>query len=170
MYINRHILPYLHRMKKQFIVLLITGSRQVGKSTLLKETLLPDYGYVTLDDFTELGLAQKDPALFFKNHPLPVIVDEVQRAPDLFLQIKLLADGTKNKGQLILTATQSYRLLSKGADSLAGCICIINITSLSLRDKYEIDFNTKILPTSEYIESRPPKIKPDKNYWNTIGR
>lgn len=53
-------------MKKQFRVLLITGSRQVGKSTLLKEKLLPDYGYVTLDDFTELGLAQKDPALFFK--------------------------------------------------------------------------------------------------------
>lgn len=93
MYINRHILPYLHRMKKQFRVLLIIGSRQVGKSTLLKEKLLPDYGYVTLDDFTELGLAQKDPALFFKNHPLPVIVDEVQRVPDLFLQIKLLAAG-----------------------------------------------------------------------------
>ena len=51
-------------MKKQFRVLLITGSRQVGKSTLLKEKLLPDYGYVTLDDFTELGLTQKDPALF----------------------------------------------------------------------------------------------------------
>ena len=103
MYINRHILPYLHRMKKQFRVLLITGSRQVGKSTLLKEKLLPDYEYVTLDDFTELGLAQKDPALFFKNHPLPVIVDEVQCAPNLFLQIKLLADNSEEKGKIILT-------------------------------------------------------------------
>ena len=147
-------------MKKQFRVLLITGSRQVGKSTLLKEKLLPDYGCVTLDDFTELGLAQKDPALFFKNHPLPVIVDEVQRAPDLFLQIKLLADSTKNKGQIILTGSQSYRLLSKAADSLAGRVCIINMTSLSLREKYKIDFNTEFLPTSEYIESRKQKIKP----------
>src|SRR5574344_1095718 len=170
MYINRHILPYLHRMKKQFRVLLITGSRQVGKSTLLKEKLLPDYEYVTLDDFTELGLAQKDPALFFKNHPLPVIVDEVQRAPDLFLQIKLLADGTKNKGQLILTGSQSYRLLSKAADSLAGRVCIINMTSLSLREKYKIDFNTEFLPTSEYIKSRKQKIKPYKNLWNHIWR
>ena len=170
MYINRHILPYLNRMKKQFRVLLITGSRQVGKSTLLKEKLLPDYGYVTLDDFTELGLAQKDPALFFKNHPLPVIVDEVQRAPDLFLQIKLLADGTKNKGQIILTGSQSYRLLSKAADSLAGRVCIINMTSLSLREKYKIDFNTEFLPTSEYIESRKQKIKPYKNLWNHIWR
>lgn len=66
MYINRHILPYLHRMKKQFRVLLITGSRQVGKSTLLKEKLLPDYGYVTLDDFTELGLAQKRSSSVFQ--------------------------------------------------------------------------------------------------------
>ena len=85
MYINRHILPFVSRMKNQFRVLLITGSRQVGKSTLLKEKLLPEYEYVTLDDFTELSLAQNDPTLFLKNHPLPVIIDEVQRAPDLFL-------------------------------------------------------------------------------------
>ena len=101
MYINRHILPYLSKMKNQFRVLLVTGSRQVGKSTLLKENLLPDYEYVTLDYFAELELAQKDPALFFKNHPLPVIVDEAQCAPDLFLQIKLFADKTKSKGQNI---------------------------------------------------------------------
>ena len=84
-------------MKNQFRVLLITGSRQVGKSTLLKEKLLPEYEYVTLDDFTELSLAQNDPALFFKNHPLPVIIDEVQRAPDLFLQIKLLLTAERKR-------------------------------------------------------------------------
>lgn len=63
MYINRHILPYVSRMKNQFRVLLITGSRQVGKSTLLKEKLLPEYEYVTLDEFTELSLAQNDTVL-----------------------------------------------------------------------------------------------------------
>ena len=102
MYINRHILPYLSRMKNQFRVLLITGSRQVGKSTLLKEKLLPEYEYVTLDDLTELSLAQNDPALFFKNHPLPVIVDEVQRTPDLFLQISSLLTIQKKKDKLFL--------------------------------------------------------------------
>ena len=76
MYINRHILPYLSRMKKQFRVLLVTGSRKVGKSTLLKENLLP------------------------------VVVDEAQRAPDLFLQIKLFADKTKSKGQIIFPSCQ----------------------------------------------------------------
>ena len=170
MYINRHILPYISRMKNQFRVLLITGSRQVGKSTLLKEKLLPEYEYVTLDNFTELSLAQNDTALFFKNHPLPVIIDEVQRAPDLFLQIKLLADNSKEKGQIILTDSQSYRLLSKAADSLAGRVCIINMTSLSLREKFSIDFNREFLPTADYIESRKKSIIPYDNLWNHIWR
>ena len=170
MYINRHILPYVSRMKNQFRVLLITGSRQVGKSTLLKEKLLPEYEYVTLDDFTELSLAQNDTALFFKNHPLPVIIDEVQRAPDLFLQIKLLADNSKEKGQIILTGSQSYRLLSKAADSLAGRVCIINMASLSLREKFSIDFNREFLPTADYIESRKKSIIPYDNLWNHIWR
>ena len=157
-------------MKNQFRVLLITGSRQVGKSTLLKEKLLPEYEYVTLDNFTELSLAQNDTALFFKNHPLPVIIDEVQRAPDLFLQIKLLADNSKEKGQIILTGSQSYRLLSKAADSLAGRVCIINMTSLSLREKFSIDFNREFLPTADYIESRKKSIIPYDNLWNHIWR
>ena len=170
MYINRHILPYVSRMKNQFRVLLITGSRQVGKSTLLKEKLLPEYEYVTLDDFTELSLAQNDPALFFKNHPLPVIIDEVQRAPDLFLQIKLLADNSKERGQIILTGSQSYRLLSKAADSLAGRVCIINLAALSLREKFSIDFNTEFLPTADYIERRKKSLITYDNLWNHIWR
>lgn len=125
---------------------------------------------MTLDDFTELSLAQNDTALFFKNHPLPVIIDEVQRAPDLFLQIKLLADNSKEKGQIILTASQSYRLLSKAADSLAGRVCIINMASLSLREKFSIDFNREFLPTADYIESRKKSIIPYDNLWNHIWR
>lgn len=170
MYINRHILPYLERMKKQFRVLLITGSRQVGKSTLLKNKLLPEYDYVTLDDFSDLSIAQKDAALFFKNHPLPVIVDEVQRAPNLFLQIKLLADNSEEKGKIILTGSQSYKLLSNASDSLAGRVCIINMSSLSLREKYGIDFNTEFLPTEEYISKRKKYVKTYANLWNHIWR
>ena len=157
-------------MKKQFRVLLVTGSRQVGKSTLLKNKLLPEYDYVTLDDFSDLSIAQKDAALFFKNHPLPVIVDEVQRAPNLFLQIKLLADNSEEKGKIILTGSQSYKLLSNAADSLAGRVCIINMSSLSLREKYGIDFNTEFLPTEEYISKRKKSVKTYANLWNHIWR
>ena len=65
-----------------------------------------------------INLAEGEASLFFKNHPLSVIIDEVQRAPDLFLQIILLAYNSKEKGQIILTGSQSYRLLSKAADSM----------------------------------------------------
>ena len=157
-------------MKNQFRVLLITGSRQVGKSTLLKEKYLSEYEYVTLDDFSELSLAQSDSALFFKNHPIPIIIDEVQRAPDLFLQIKLIADNQTEKGKIILTGSQSHKLLSKAADSLAGRVCLINMASLSLREKYNIDFNTEFLPTTEYFLERKKIIKPYENLWHHIWR
>ena len=157
-------------MKNQFRVLLITGSRQVGKSTLLKEKYLSEYEYVTLDDFSELSLAQSDSALFFKNHPIPIIIDEVQRAPDLFLQIKLIADNQTEKGKIILTGSQSHKLLSKAADSLAGRVCLINMASLSLREKYNIDFNTEFLPTTEYFLDRKKFIKPYENLWYHIWR
>ena len=170
MFINRHIISYIHRMKNQFRVLLITGSRQVGKSTLLKEKYLSEYEYVTLDDFSELSLAQSDSALFFKNHPIPIIIDEVQRAPDLFLQIKLIADNQTEKGKIILTGSQSHKLLSKAADSLAGRVCLINMASLSLREKYNIDFNTEFLPTTEYFLERKKIIKPYENLWHHIWR
>ena len=157
-------------MKNQFRVLLITGSRQVGKSTLLKEKYLSEYEYVTLDDFSELSLAQSDSALFFKNHPIPIIIDEVQRAPDLFLQIKLIADNQTEKGKIILTGSQSHKLLSKAADSLAGRVCLINMASLSLREKYNIDCNTEFLPTTEYFLDRKKFIKPYENLWHHIWR
>ena len=157
-------------MKNQFRVLLITGSRQVGKSTLLKEKYPSEYEYVTLDDFLELSLAQSDSALFFKNHPIPIIIDEVQRAPDLFLQIKLIADNQTEKGKIILTGSQSHKLLSKAADSLAGRVCLINMASLSLREKYNIDFNTEFLPTTEYFLERKKIIKPYENLWHHIWR
>ena len=81
MYFKRHITDTLKKMLVQFKVVLLTGPRQVGKSTLLKNELI-NYEYVTLDDMQELELARTDPALFFMNHKLPLIIDEVQYAPE----------------------------------------------------------------------------------------
>lgn len=170
MYIHRHIIDYAKRMTSQFKVLLIIGSRQVGKSTFIKEEFLSDYEYVVLDDFLELGMAQKDPALFFKNHPFPVIVDEVQRAPNLFLQIKLLVDRSPEKGKVILTGSQGYKLLKEAADSLAGRVCLINMSSLSMREKLAINFNQEFLPTEEYINERKNFLKPYESLWTHIWR
>ncbi len=170
MYIERHITDYIQRMRKQFKVLLIMGSRQVGKSTLLREKFISEYGYILLDDYMELDLAQRDPALFFKNHPLPVIVDEIQRAPSLFLQLKYLADRSSDKGKAILTGSQSYKLLSKASDSLAGRMCLIKISSLSMRERLDIDFKEAFLPTADYIDKRSKNIREYSALWTQIVR
>jgi len=170
MYLNRHIFSYVSRMIDQFKVVLITGSRQVGKTTMLKEMLGDKYDYVVLDDFMELELAKKEPALFFKNHRLPLIVDEAQRAPELFLQLKYIVDKTDDKGDAILTGSQSYRLLSNVSDSLAGRICIIEMASLSLREKSLVDFNLPFLPDSNYIDKRKELLSHIDDIWHHIQR
>lgn len=170
MYLERHIYSYMGRMLKQFKILLLTGPRQVGKSTMLKEKFLPAYDYAVLDDYSELDIAKKDPGLFLKNHKLPLIIDEVQRAGELFLQLKYLADQTSEKGKIILTGSQSYRLLKQAADSLAGRICIIDMSSLSMREKFKIDFNLPFLPQAAYIEDRSKYIKQYEDLWKHIQR
>jgi len=170
MYLNRHILPYINRMQKQYKIIMLTGSRQVGKSTLLKENFLKDYDYSVLDDYSELDLATQDPGLYLKNHKLPLIIDEVQRAPELFLQLKYISDKSEEKGKLILTGSQTYNLLRKTRESLAGRVCIIDMCSLSLREKSNVDFNKAFRPDLEYVESRALKIKSYHNLWESIHR
>lgn len=170
MYLERHIFSYIERMLGQFKIILITGSRQVGKSTMLKENLLSEYDYAVLDDFSELDLAKNDPALFIKNHKIPLIIDEVQRAPELFLQLKYIADQSADKGKIVLTGSQSYKLLKSASDSLAGRVCLIDMSSLSMREKCQLDFNDAFLATSEYLEARSQKLKPYEDLWKHIQR
>lgn len=168
MFIKRHILNYVQKTTEQFKVILITGSRQVGKSTLINKEFSNKYNCVVLDDYNELELAKKDMPLFFKNHPLPVFVDEVQRVPELFLQIKYLVDKSDRKGEVILSVSQSYHLLKSTSDSLAGRVCIIDMTAFSMREIDNIDFFEAFIPTEKYIENRTNHIKPYKNLWKRI--
>lgn len=170
MYLERHIFSFVERMMEQFKVILITGSRQVGKSTMLKEKLLPKYDYVVLDDFFELDLAKNDPSLFIKNHKIPLIVDEVQRVPELFLQLKYIVDQSQDKGKIILTGSQSYKLLKNVSDSLVGRVCIVDMSSLSMREKFLLNFNSPFLPVEEYIESRHLELKKYDDLWKHIQR
>ena len=169
-YIPRSIEGYIKEIISQFKVLLITGARQVGKTTMLKKCLGNDYEYVVLDDINELEQAQKDPALFFKSHNFPILIDEVQLAPQLFRQIKLLVDKSEKKGLVCLTGSQTFRLIQNAGESLAGRICIIDMSGLSLRELYNIKFQSSFIPTSEYIKKREKKIIPYENIWQKIQR
>ncbi len=169
MYIKRHIVRTLRQMLSQFKVVLLTGPRQVGKSTLL-QTELCDFEYVTLDDMTELELARSDPEIFFKNHQLPLIIDEVQYAPELFRYIKLLLDKSSARGQLCLTGSQTYSLMQDVSESLAGRIGVLELQGLSTRERLEIDFTDRFIPDSTYISSRGQQVKSCDDIWAWIFR
>ena len=166
-YIQRHAKQTLMKMLSQFKVVLVTGPRQVGKSTLLQNEL-KNFEYVTLDDMAELEQARSDPALFFKNHSLPVVIDEVQYAPELFRYIKFLVDKSDAKGQICLTGSQTYSLMQNVSESLAGRIGILELQGLSLREKQKVNFFEPFVPDSDYIQNRLENLVQYNDIWNDI--
>ena len=168
-YIKRHIAETLAKMLSQFKVVLVTGPRQVGKSTLLKNEL-KDFEYVSLDDMAELELARNDPALFFRNHDFPLVIDEVQYAPELFRQIKLIVDRSDNRGQLCLTGSQTYSLMQNVSESLAGRIGILELQGLSFREKHGIQFYEPFVPDDGYVNRRAASCAPYGDIWQDIHR
>ncbi|MDR1781382.1 MAG: ATP-binding protein [Bacilli bacterium] len=136
-YINRFIERKIEVANDSFKVVMLTGARQVGKSTVLKHLAQKENinrNYVTLDDPNALYLAINDPELFFQQYPLPLIIGEIQYAPEIFSYIKFLIDKNDNNGQIWITGSQNYNMLRNVQESLAGRIAILNLHSLSLRE------------------------------------
>jgi uncharacterized protein len=123
------------RVAGSFPVLLVTGPRQVGKTTLLVNCAEPGRGYVSLDDLEQRDLARNDPALFLQVHPPPVTIDEVQYAPQLFSSIKMAVDRTGQPGMFWLTGSQKFHLMKGISESLAGRMAIIDMLGLSQAER-----------------------------------
>lgn len=138
-YIPRELERKFIKMNKAFKAILVTGARQVGKTTMLKH-LAKDEGrvYVNMDDSRNRELARTDPRLFFQIYQPPVLIDEVQKAPELFECIKQLCDESEETGLFWLTGSESRKLLKEAGDSLAGRICILRMYSLSWKEKQGI--------------------------------
>lgn len=134
MYIEREIEAKLTSYLNQFKAVLVTGTRQAGKTTLLKHVLGDDYGYATLDDMNTLDLAVNDPKAFLNEGVLPIVIDEVQQAPDLFRQTKLVVDAIESYGSVVLTGSQTYHLMQGVSESLAGRVGILELPTLSLHE------------------------------------
>lgn len=169
-YIVRSITENLKNMLKQFKVILLTGPRQAGKSTLLKNIFGDEYTYISLDEINAFSLAKNEPELFFKSNPGKLIIDEVQYAPELFRTIKYIADNSEESGQFILTGSQKYSLMKNISESLAGRICILELQGLSMREKKHITFSKEFLPSEEYCNERKKQIKRYENLWEEIHR
>lgn len=149
MYIARHIEKTVARISKKKPVLIITGARQVGKTTMLKQ--LYALNYVTMNTAAIRQSAKESPSVFFDCNKLPIIVDEIQKAPELFEYIKDIADSRKIYGQFYLTGSQSFKLMKNVTESLAGRAGIIQMMGLSLRELNGADYYEPFKPTAEHI-------------------
>jgi len=136
-------------------VVLITGPRQVGKSTVFERVKEENRRYITLDDLQIRTLAQNDPALFLQTYEPPLLIDEVQYAPQLFPYIKMIVDRQKQKGMFWLTGSQPFQLMEKVSESLAGRVGILELQGLSQAEKNQTE-GLPFLPASLKSDSRKP--------------
>lgn len=134
MYKRRYLESQIIKLSRTFPVLLITGARQVGKTTLLRHinaNFRPRHNYVTLDEFDLRFLAKNDPGLFLQQYPPPLIIDEIQYAPQLFGYVKAEVDRRQKMGSYWLTGSQQFHLMKNVSESLAGRIGIVQLLGIS---------------------------------------
>lgn len=158
MYHNRTIEKILKQSSNFFPVILVTGPRQVGKTTVLQSIAKKDFNYVTLDDLDERTLAQAEPELFLQKHPAPLIIDEVQYAPELFSQIKIEVDKAQKSGMYWLTGSQKFHLMQHVTESLAGRIAVLDLLGLS-QSEIASNSNTSVpfCPKDEWLSQAEQK-------------
>ena len=131
-YISRNLEAVVMQVTREFPAVLVTGPRQVGKTTMLQKLMEgTDRKYVSLDDLNERSLAKNDPELFLQAHKPPVLIDEVQYAPELFPYIKIYAESHHEPGAFWLTGSQIFQMMRGVQESLAGRAAVLSMTSLA---------------------------------------
>lgn len=153
-YIPRHIEQIIQRAAQSFPVVMITGARQVGKTTVLRN-LFPHFPYLTLDDPLMLTIAREQPKSFLASFSPPLILDEVQYAPALFPVLKLTVDDTKISGQFLLSGSQQFHLMKHVSETLPGRIAVLTLLGLSMREIRGSSNSLPFLPSDAYFASLP---------------
>jgi predicted AAA+ superfamily ATPase len=142
-----------------FKVVLLTGPRQVGKTTLLQEMQKQSRSYVTLDDLNMRLAAQQDPASFLDRLELPVLIDEVQYAPNLFPYIKMAVDKAKQNGLFWLTGSQQFDMMKNVTESLAGRVALLHLQGIALAEEQGRAHDPPFLPDLAVLKSRQKSAK-----------
>ena len=153
MYIPRHAEPAVAQLSNMFGAVLVAGPRQVGKTTMLKK-IKTGISYATMDDLLMLASAREESGTFFKDNPPPVFIDEIQKAPELFPQIKMILDRDHKKGQFFMCGSHQFKMMKNVSESLAGRIGLLTLLGFSLREMYHVDFDLPFLPTDDYFSER----------------
>ncbi|MDR0671902.1 MAG: AAA family ATPase [Oscillospiraceae bacterium] len=176
MYVRRHAENAVRRLAQQFGAVLVTGARQVGKTTMLHE-VTQGIHYVTLDDPVQLSAAKGASGSFLRDNLPPIVIDEVQYAPELFPHIKMSIDKSHAKGQFYLTwvapathnqnscfllplrgnkvlsGSQQFQMMENVTESLAGRLGVVNLPGLSLREQCGSDNTMPFLSAEEYYDA-----------------
>lgn len=159
-YISRNLEKVVSEVTKEYPVVLVTGPRQVGKTTMLQKLMEnTNRGYVTLDDLNERNIAKNDPELFLQLHKPPVLIDEVQYAPELFTYIKIHVDKSHEPGAFWLTGSQIFKLMRGVQESLAGRVAVLSLTSLSQAEINGVDTEPFIIDM-EKLQNREKGREP----------
>lgn len=166
-YIERAFSDILKQRVESSKCTLLTGARQVGKSTLIKH-IFPQYNRVTFDDSLTRLQAKEEPKLFFLNNPCPLLIDEVQKEGSVLEEIKLRVDDSEKRGQFILSGSQKLELMKGISETLAGRVSLAELGGLSLREIHQIGFNRHFVPTEEYLTGREKELKKYENIWGII--
>ena len=147
----------------QFPVLLLTGPRQVGKTTFLQHVKEEGRRYVTLDDPALRTLAVEDPALFLQRFPAPILIDEIQYAPEVLPLVKMAVDRERKPGSFWLTGSQQFKMMRGVSETLAGRIAILNLLGFSQRERHRKDlFVAPFLPTLKALDEREKSAIPTR--------
>ena len=160
-YIHRTLEPSIIEISRDYSCLLLIGPRQVGKSTML-EHLMKGTGRkkVSLDDTESRDLARNDPELFLQLHPAPVLIDEVQYAPELFSYIKIKIDNGAQPGSYWLTGSQAFHLMNLAQETLAGRVAIVHMSALSQAEMYGKTASEPLSLTIENLNERGKSLTP----------
>ncbi len=161
MYCSRTLETFWMAASEQFPVLLVTGARQVGRSTFLQHLAAPNRTTVTLDDPLVASLARSDPALWLQRYPPPLLIDEIQYAPQLLPYLKMHVDRERVPGAFWLTGSQPFPLMRGVSESLAGRVGVVQLLGLSQAERAGRGPTARqFLPTAEVLANATAAAEP----------
>ena len=174
--LERSLKHVIEDLSASFPVLLLTGPRQIGKTTLLESCADETRSYISLDDLEERAIAKNDPNLFLQIHKPPLIIDEIQYAPELLSYIKIHVDKNHKPGDFWLTGSQRFHLMKGITESLAGRVAVIDMLGLSSAEiSGHAHASAPFVPSLDWINAANPSYSSDldsvfQKIWLGIGR
>ena len=170
MYTPRTLEKTIKRASSFFPVVLITGPRQVGKTTLLENCETKKRNFVSLDMLEEQELAKSNPHRFLERHKAPLLIDEIQYAPQLFPYIKAIVDREKKKGMYWITGSHQFNLMANVTESLAGRVGILNLQGFSQAEKNNEPQTAPFLPVKKLLAKKEKTNKGTKDIFHRIWK